>query len=194
MVTQPQWGEPLATEHEKFLSEEYVGRPVFVINYPAKCKPFYMLRNDVHGKCYKSKLTFHSFFSAITIFIYTCVRGSDTWYLEKDNGPQDKHTVACMDLLVPRLAELIGGSAREHRFEVLKQVMKRQGLVDPNYGKKSPPATSKGLEWYLDLRRFGTVPHAGWGMGFERLVQYTTGLENIRDVIPVPRVPGSCRF
>ena len=100
-----------------------------------------------------------------------------------------------MDLIVPRLAELVGGSAREHRFEVLEHVMKHQGLVSSDHDGQNELSTSlKGLEWYLDLRRFGTVPHAGWGLGFERLVQFATGLENIRDVTPVPRVPGSCKL
>eukprot|EP01138_Halocafeteria_seosinensis_P002374 gb/GECG01002431.1/.p1 GENE.gb/GECG01002431.1/~~gb/GECG01002431.1/.p1 ORF type:complete len:552 (+),score=47.31 gb/GECG01002431.1/:1-1656(+) len=168
--TMPRWGEGLATEHEKYIAEHYTLKPAFITDYPAKCKPFYMLRNDVEKE-------------------------GDIPWLEHDTDTSCAHTVSCMDLVVPRLAELIGGSAREHRFQVLEHVMKHHGLVAPDYDGHSTPSDSmKGLEWYLDLRRFGTVPHAGWGLGFERLVQFATGLENIRDVIPVPRVPGSCKL
>ena len=128
------WGQDLHTEHERYLAEEYVNGPLFVTDYPASIKPFYMKSND-------------------------------------DAPPRE--TVACFDLLVPRVGELIGGSVREDRPE-------RLHLPDSS------------LEWYADLRRFGTVPHAGWGLGFERLVLYATGLKNIRDVIPMPRTPGSC--
>ena len=97
-------------------------------------------------------------------------------------------TVEATDLLVPGLGELIGGSAREERQDVLYALMSEAGLLlDEN-------DASGGLQWYFDLRRYGTVPHAGWGMGFERLIQHITGLENIRDTIPVPRYPGHCRF
>jgi len=94
----------------------------------------------------------------------------------------DGRTVAAMDLLVPRVGELMGGSQREERLEVLTQRMTELGLHPEAFG------------WYLDLRRFGTVPHAGFGLGFERLVQYVTGLENIRDSIAFPRFPKSCEF
>jgi asparaginyl-tRNA synthetase len=87
-----------------------------------------------------------------------------------------------MDVLVPRTGELIGGSQREDRFEVLKARMEEKGVDPEAYG------------WYLDLRRFGSVPHAGFGLGFERLVQFVTGMANIRDVIPFPRTPKSALF
>jgi asparaginyl-tRNA synthetase len=101
--------------------------------------------------------------------------------------------------------ELVGGSAREDNFDILATVMQKQGLLSPEMsaallaadgGWKAPPANcdSPYLDWYLDLRRFGSMPHAGWGLGFERLVLYCTGIENIRDAIPIPRVPGSCRL
>ncbi|RHY64995.1 hypothetical protein DYB38_009766, partial [Aphanomyces astaci] len=133
----------LKTEHERYLAETYVGGPVFVTDYPAALKAFYMRQNDV--------------------------------------ADPDRATVAGMDLLVPAVGELVGGSVREERLEVLEAKMRASG-VDPN-----------GLQWYLDLRRFGTVPHAGWGLGFERLVLFVTGMENIRDAIAVPRYPGACR-
>jgi asparaginyl-tRNA synthetase len=91
----------------------------------------------------------------------------------------DGRTVAAMDVLVPRIGEIIGGSQREERLDVLEDRMKEAGV----------PA--EGLQWYLDLRRFGSAPHAGFGLGFERLVQYVTGMQNIRDVIPCPRAPRS---
>eukprot|EP00742_Colponemidia_sp_Colp-10_P006364 GILJ01006821.1.p1 GENE.GILJ01006821.1~~GILJ01006821.1.p1 ORF type:complete len:445 (+),score=58.38 GILJ01006821.1:57-1391(+) len=94
----------------------------------------------------------------------------------------DERTVAAVDLLVPRIGELVGGSQREERYEYLLARM-QEAKVDTVH-----------LNWYLDLRRYGTVPHAGFGMGFERLLQYVTGIENIRDVIPVPRHVGRCDF
>lgn len=94
----------------------------------------------------------------------------------------DERTVAAMDVLVPRVGEIIGGSQREHRLDVLVQRLRDAGLPEDHYW------------WYLDLRRHGPVPHAGFGLGFERLVQYVTGMANIRDVIPFPRVPGSAEF
>jgi asparaginyl-tRNA synthetase len=89
----------------------------------------------------------------------------------------DGKTVAAMDVLVPKVGEIIGGSQREERLDILEGRMKEMGIPDEN------------LQWYLDLRRFGTAPHAGFGMGFERMVQYITGMINIRDVIPCPRAP-----
>ncbi|OQR81472.1 asparaginyl-tRNA synthetase [Thraustotheca clavata] len=139
----PEWGMDLKTEHERYLAEQYVNGPVFVTDYPAALKAFYMRLNE--------------------------------------NEPEDRQTVAGMDLLVPTVGELVGGSVREDRLEVLQAKMASAG-IDAN-----------GLEWYLDLRRYGSVPHAGWGMGFERLVLFATGMDNIRDVIPVPRYPGACK-
>ncbi|KAF0699012.1 Aste57867_10395 [Aphanomyces stellatus] len=139
----PTWGMDLKTEHERYLAEKHVGGPVFVTDYPAALKAFYMRQNDVENP--------------------------------------DRVTVAGMDLLVPSVGELVGGSVREERLEVLLEKMRASGV------------DSTGLDWYLDLRRYGTVPHAGWGMGFERLVLFVTGMDNIRDAIPVPRFPGACR-
>ncbi len=94
----------------------------------------------------------------------------------------DEKTVAAMDLLVPRVGEIIGGSQREERLDVLKSRMALQGI------------SSGDMEWYLDIRRWGSCPHAGFGLGFERLLMYLTGMENIRDVIPFPRTPGHAKF
>ncbi len=134
------WGKDLQTEHERYLTEEYAKRPLFVIDYPRSIKPFYMYCND------------------------------------------DGKTVACMDLLVPRVGELIGGSQREHRLPRLLERMKECGIDENAYS------------WYADLRRFGTVPHAGFGLGFERMLMYATGMQNIRDVELCPRVPGFAKF
>jgi asparaginyl-tRNA synthetase len=94
----------------------------------------------------------------------------------------DGKTVRAMDILAPKIGEIIGGSQREERLEVLEQRMLAQGLDPAVYW------------WYLDLRRYGTVPHAGFGLGFERLVQFMTGMTNIRDVIPFPRTPENAEF
>jgi asparaginyl-tRNA synthetase len=94
----------------------------------------------------------------------------------------DGKTVRAMDVLVPKVGEIIGGSQREDRLDVLKARLRECGLAEEHYG------------WYLDLRRFGSVPHAGFGLGFERLMLYVTGMANIRDVIPFPRVPGYAEF
>ena len=134
------WGADLQSEHERYLCEEHVRRPVIVTDYPARIKAFYMYGND------------------------------------------DGETVRAMDVLVPKVGELIGGSQREHREEVLRRRLAELGLREEDYW------------WYLDLRRHGSVPHAGFGLGFERLVQFATGMANIRDVIPFPRVPGSAEF
>ena len=136
----PQWGMDLQTEHERYLCEEHVGRPVVVMNYPEAIKAFYMRSND------------------------------------------DGKTVAAMDVLAPGIGEIIGGSQREERLDVLDARMRKMGLDPAHYG------------WYRDLRRYGTVPHAGFGLGFERLLVYVCGLANIRDAIPYPRVPGWASF
>jgi asparaginyl-tRNA synthetase len=94
----------------------------------------------------------------------------------------DERTVRGMDVLVPGVGEIIGGSQREERLEVLQSRMREQGLSEEEYW------------WYLDLRRFGTVPHAGFGLGFERVIQYVTGMANIRDCVPFPRTPGNAEF
>ena len=94
----------------------------------------------------------------------------------------DQKTVRAMDILFPGIGEMVGGSQREERLSVLEERMAKQG-IDP-----------KELDWYLDLRRFGTAPHSGFGLGFERLVQFCTGMGNIRDVIPFPRTPQNASF
>jgi asparaginyl-tRNA synthetase len=134
------WGIDLQSEHERYLAEELVGRPVAVMNYPKAIKAFYMRQNE------------------------------------------DGKTVAAMDVLAPGIGEIIGGSQREERLDVLDARIVEMGLNQDDYW------------WYRDLRRYGTVPHAGFGLGFERAVQYVTGVENIRDVIPFARAPRQAEF
>jgi asparaginyl-tRNA synthetase len=95
---------------------------------------------------------------------------------------EDGKTVAAMDIIVPKIGEIVGGSQREERLDVLLEKMKENNLKPEDYW------------WYLELRKYGSVPHAGYGVGFERLVQFATGMENIRDVIPFPRYPGKAEF
>ncbi len=135
-----EWGADLQTEHERYLAEEYFGKPVIITDYPKQIKAFYMRAN------------------------------------------QDDKTVAAMDVLVPKVGEIIGGSQREERLDVLEHKLSAMGLSREDYW------------WYLELRKYGSVPHSGFGAGFERLVLFATGMENIRDVIPFPRYPGSADF
>ena len=100
----------------------------------------------------------------------------------RDNDDDDGETVNAMDLLVPGVGELVGGSQREDRLDVLLSKMEELDLDPEDYW------------WYLDLRRYGSVPHAGYGLGFERLVCYATGIDNIREAIAFPRYPGSAEF
>ncbi|MFL5319830.1 MAG: asparagine--tRNA ligase [Myxococcaceae bacterium] len=134
------WGMDLQTEHERYLVEELIGRPVVVMNYPKEIKAFYMRQND------------------------------------------DGKTVAAMDVLAPGIGEIIGVSQREERLELLDKRMEEMKLEKAAYW------------WYRDLRRYGTVPHAGFGLGFERTLAYCTGLANVRDAIPFPRTPGNARY
>lgn len=134
------WGIDLQSEHERFLSEEYFKRPVFVTDYPKEIKAFYMKLNE------------------------------------------DGKTVRAMDLLAPGIGEIIGGSQREDNLELLEERMSDAGLSVEDYG------------FYLDLRRFGSFPHSGYGLGFERMIMYITGITNIRDVIPFPRTPNNAEF
>jgi asparaginyl-tRNA synthetase len=100
----------------------------------------------------------------------------------KEDLYKEGKTVAAMDVLVPKIGEIIGGSQREENLDILSQKIKAKGLNVEDY------------KWYLDLRRYGTVPHSGFGLGFERMVMFVTGMENIRDVIPYPRYPGHAEF
>ncbi|MGI5831850.1 MAG: asparagine--tRNA ligase [Thermoguttaceae bacterium] len=113
------------------------------------------------------------------VILYNYPRAIKPFYMRVNS---DGKTVRAMDVLVPKIGEIIGGSEREYRLDILQQRMKELNLDSENY------------EWYADLRRFGTVPHSGFGLGFERVIQFVTGIANIRDVIPFPRTPGNCDF
>ena len=139
-IAAPNWGDDLATEHERYLCETHFKKPTIVTDYPKEIKSFYMKQNE------------------------------------------DGKTVRCMDILVPGVGEIIGGSQREDDHDKLLAAMTKKGL-DP-----------KDYWWYLDLRKFGSAPHAGFGLGFERAVMYITGMQNIRDVIPFPRTPRNASF
>lgn len=134
------FGVDLQSEHERYLCEKHVGRPVVVMNYPKEIKAFYMRIND------------------------------------------DEETVAAMDVLAPGMGEIIGGSQREERLDVFDARLAAMELDPEPYG------------WYRDLRRYGTVPHAGFGLGFERAICYLTGLKNLREAIPFPRAPRHADF
>ncbi len=136
---EPEYGEDIAKEHEKYITEYFNG-PVFIKNWPKDIKAFYMKQNE------------------------------------------DGKTVAAVDLEVPGAGELMGGSQREENYEKLVTRMEELGME------------LEGMDWYLNLRKFGGCVHSGFGMGFERLLIYLTGVENIRDVIPYPRTPGNCEY
>jgi asparaginyl-tRNA synthetase len=113
------------------------------------------------------------------VFILNYPKDIKAFYMRQN---ADGRTVAAMDLLVPKVGEIIGGSQREERLDLLEQRMREMGIAQEPLG------------WYLDSRRWGSCPHAGFGLGFERLVMYLSGMENIRDVIPFPRTPRHCEF
>ncbi len=136
----PYWGCDIATEHERYLTEQIFKCPVMVYNYPKEIKSFYMKLNE------------------------------------------DGKTVKAVDVLVPGIGELNGGSEREEDYGKILKAIRDRGMDESIY------------DWYLNLRKFGTVPHSGFGMGFERLIRYVTGMENIRDVIPYPRAPKLADF
>ena len=135
-----EWGVNLQSEHEQYLADKLVKKPLIVTDYPEKIKAFYMRLND------------------------------------------DGKTVAAMDVLAPKIGEIIGGSQREERLDMLQKRTSELGTL------------KEEIWWYLDLHRYGTVPHSGFGLGFERLVQLMTGMGNIRDVVPFPRTPLSAEF
>ena len=135
----PEYGEDIAREHEKYITE-YFGGPVFIKNWPKDIKAFYMKQND------------------------------------------DGKTVAAVNLEVPGAGELMGGSQREEDYDKLLNRIRELGMKEEDF------------DWYLNLRKFGGCVHSGFGMGFERLIIYLTGVDNIRDVIPYPRTPGNCDY
>ena len=113
------------------------------------------------------------------IIVYNYPKDIKAFYMKMND---DQKTVQAMDILVPKIGELVGGSAREDNLEKLDGILEQMGLNKDDYW------------WYRDLRKYGSVPHAGFGLGFERLVMMATGIENIRDSIPFPRAPGQADF
>lgn len=135
-----EWGMDLASEHERYLVEEYFKRPVIMTDYPTEIKAFYMKKNP------------------------------------------DGKTMQGTDVLFPRIGEIIGGSVREESYQKLIDEIERRNMMESTYN------------WYLDTRKYGSCPHAGFGLGFERLILFVTGMQNIRDVIPFSRTPKNAEF
>ena len=163
--TEPSWDRGFQSEHEKFIVEQFgEGGPVFVTDYSKGIKPFYMFPSE-HAA-------------------------------ESSRGVVP--TVACFDLLMPEVCEVVGGSLREHRLPQLVQAMRQHGLrrhVDEAPHSEEPLLSKDdfgSLDWYVDLRRYGSVPHGGFGLGFDRLLGYLAGVSSIRDVVPFPRYYGTC--
>ena len=167
-VHEPSWESGLHVEHERYIAAMVgQGKPVFVTDYPRAIKPFYMLPSAI----------------------------------KEDDGAAVPRTAACFDLLFPEVCEVAGGSLREHRLKELQASMQ---TPESGLGRRSPSERTEGdlssipangggnMDWYLDLRRFGSVPHGGFGLGFDRLLCYLTGLRNIKDVVPWPRFQGRC--
>ena len=148
------WGDDLASEHERYLVEEYFKKPVIMTDYPTAIKAFYMKQNEANGE------------------------GSVGYKGAAAPGP----TMQGTDVLFPQIGEIIGGSVREESYDKLMGEIERREME-----------TDK-LWWYLDTRRWGSCPHAGFGLGFEQLILFVTGMQNIRDVIPFPRTPKSAEF
>ena len=148
------WGDDLASEHERYLVEEHFKKPVIMTDYPASIKAFYMKQNEAQGNG--------------SVGYEGCVAP----------GP----TMQGTDVLFPQIGEIIGGSVREENYDKLMGEIDRRGME-----------ISK-LWWYLDTRKYGSCPHAGFGLGFERLILFVTGMQNIRDVIPFPRTPKNAEF
>jgi len=148
------WGDDLASEHERYLVEEHFRKPVIMTDYPSAIKAFYMKQNTPEGE------------------------GSVGYKGSVAPGP----TMQGTDVLFPAIGEIIGGSVREEDYDKLMAEINHRGME------------TESLEWYLDTRRWGTCPHAGFGLGFERLILFVTGMQNIRDVIPFPRTPKNAAF
>ena len=174
------WGNDLGSDHERYLCEvAHGGAPVIVTHYPRECKAFYMREED-SGRVDLSR--------------YRCQNGSsgEGSCVRVASGASGV-TVAAMDLLMPRVGELIGGSQREERLARLEQAIARNTSVKrASSGDDNGSGPGGDYGWYCDLRKYGSIPHSGFGCGFERLVMLVTGVENIRDAIPFPRAPNMC--
>ncbi|GAA5970829.1 hypothetical protein JCM11641_004469 [Rhodosporidiobolus odoratus] len=174
-VFPPSWEAGLQTEHERWLAEEHVKGPLFVTDYPTSIKPFYMLPNEPALPSPASDLS-PSSPSTISPSTISTMSPSSL------RSSPSRQTTSCFDLLVPQLGELAGGSLREHRASKLVEAMEAHNLNPEAY------------DWYLDLRRYGTTRHGGFGMGWERLVGLLTGETNVRECIAFPRAAEGSRF
>lgn len=155
------WGDDLASEHERYLVEEYFKKPVVMTDYPRAFKSFYMKQNETTPEG------------------QTSGTGESIGYKGAiAPGP----TMQGTDVLFPQIGEIIGGSVREENYDKLMAEIDRRQMDKTH------------LWWYIDTRRWGSCPHAGFGLGFERLILFVTGMQNIRDVIPFPRTPKSAEF
>ena len=172
---EPSWDDGLQLEHEKWIASKIgQGSPVFVTHYPQSLKPFYMLPSQ----------------------------------RPEPSNDHQRPVVECFDLLLPEICEIVGGSLREHRLDSLLQVMKQREMKVPDalsmhrFSHSSPSASPAGhhntpsepenLDWYIDLRRYGSIPHGGFGLGLDRLLGYLAGINNIKDVVQWPRYYGRC--
>ncbi len=178
------WGIDLATEHERFLTEEVFRQPVIVYNYPKEIKAFYMKLNEDGKTVAAMDVLVPKVRRLGTRAASALARGSPSTFrctrpLAPPAGFQLIDVLHVALLLLVQVGELIGGSQREDRYDVLKQRIEATGMDPAPY------------EAYLDIRKYGSVPHSGFGLGFERLLLFATGLENIREVIPFPRWPGN---
>ena len=162
----PTWDKGIQLEHERFIVDLVGhGGPVFITNYPRHLKPFYMLpTND-----------------------------------DRSSHTNDPRTVACFDLILPEICEVVGGSLREHRLDVLQERIHRQDQHEAMTGRgpddiesNSHSRAPQQLDWYMDLRRYGSVPHGGFGLGFDRLLAYLAGVQSVKEIIPWPRYYGHC--
>ena len=165
------WGDDLASEHERYLVEEHFKKPVIMTDYPSSFKSFYMKQNDTVGTvpAVSSEANYRGTVPNVSSVGYN---GSIA------PGP----TMQGTDVLFPQIGEIIGGSVREESYDKLMAEINRRGMDQTH------------LWWYIDTRRWGSCPHAGFGLGFERLILFVTGMQNIRDVIPFPRTPKSAEF
>ena len=173
------WGDDLASEHERYLVEEHFKKPVIMTDYPTAIKAFYMKQNAAAPAAAPaaSPAAVPAASSSVG-YAATPSQPSIGYRGQQAPGP----TMQGTDVLFPQIGEIIGGSVREENYDKLMAEINRRGME-----------TDK-LWWYLDTRRYGSCPHAGFGLGFERLILFVTGMQNIRDVIPFPRTPKSAEF
>jgi len=181
------WGDDLASEHERYLVEQHFKKPVIMTDYPREFKSFYMKQNDPAPasspvSAASSPVSGGSASSPVSAASSPVSGGSASASIGYRGAVAPGPTMQGTDVLFPQIGEIIGGSVREESYDKLMAEVNRRGMDTTH------------LWWYLDTRRWGTCPHAGFGLGFERLILFVTGMQNIRDVIPFPRTPKSAEF